>query len=123
MRRSTSAHWITTLSMDILESDGAACLLCPIVVAGLSAGFLFELDGADGDGLVERLGHGVDGEGGDGSGSEGFHLYAGLCGGGGCSADADSFLDDRRFDVGVGEGQRMAHRDELGSTLGGLDSS
>ena len=101
---------------------GSKRLFLAVVVAGFAAGFLFELDGADDDGFVERLGHVVDGEGGDGGGGEGFHLDAGLRGGGSGGADADSVLYDGGFDVDVSERERVAHGDELGSSLGGLDS-
>ncbi len=92
------------------------------VVAGLAACFLLELDGADDDGFVERLGHIVDGEGGYRGGGEGFHFYAGFRGGGCGGTDADALVGDDGLDVNVSQRQRVAPRDEFGGAFCGLDS-
>src|SRR3954467_15963205 len=94
-------------------------LFISFVVAGFATGFLFQLDGADDDGFVERLGHVVDGESGNGGSCERLHLDSGLGGGGRCGTDSYSAFDDAGFDVDVGKGKGMAHGDELGGTLGG----
>ncbi len=76
---------------------------------------------ADADGLVERLGHVVDGERGDGRGGEGLHLDAGVGDGRGVARDGDAPSSPWRY-VHEAERERVAHGDELRCALGGLDA-
>src|SRR6185437_7238973 len=92
------------------------------VIAAFAAGFPFQLNPLDGDGFVERLGHVVDGECGDGGGSKGFHFDASVgCGGGG-GGDGDARICHRGDYVNEGERERVTHGDELRCALRGLDA-
>lgn len=94
-----------------------------LIVARFATGFGLELQIADDDGFIQGLGHVVDGEGGDRGGGERFHLDAGLSSGGGGGDDADATVCDVGLHVDMRKRKWVAHGNELGGALGGLDSS
>ena len=65
--------------------------LAPRIVSALTAGFGFELNGADGHAFVDRFAHVVEGQGGGADGCESFHLHSGA------GLSFDGGLDEQRF--------------------------
>src|SRR5580704_18365361 len=94
----------------------------PDVVAALAAGFSLEANFTDDDSFVERLAHVIDGESGDGGGSQCFHLDAGACGGSCGGANLDAFVHDSGLNIDKSQWERVAHGNEVSGALGGLDS-
>src|ERR1019366_2824547 len=102
----------------------AALVMIPLAaeVSAFAAGLFEQVKILDLDGFVERFEHVVNRECGHRGGGERLHFDAGLRGGGGGGDDAHAFLFDGSLDIRVGEHQRMAERNQLGSALGGGDA-
>ena len=78
----------------------------------------------DAHAAVDRLGHVVDGETGDGGGGQRLHLDPGRSDGLGLGADDDAGqrLVEREVDRDLGQGDRVAERDQLVRALGRHDA-
>ena len=109
-------------SLVVAPRSGAKFSRFSAKIAAFAAGFCFEANLANHDGFVERLGHVVDSECGDGGRSERFHFDAGWSDRGRSGRDAHAVRDELRLDIDVRERERMAHGNQLRGALGGLDA-
>ena len=92
------------------------------VVAALAAGFRFQLNAANDDRFVQRLGHVVNRERGDGDCGQRFHFYTGRASGGYLGVNLYPGCCDFSTYINKAERERMAHWDECRGLLGCLNT-
>src|SRR5580765_179802 len=91
-------------------------------ITTLSAPFFEQKELRDLNTLVQRFAHVVNREGGGSGGDQGFHLDAGLGGGGHLSANLHAIFAHAGVHINVSEQERMTKRYPLGGALGSQDA-